>query len=238
MRAPVLSSSIIVMLLFATGCNPGWKQAGGAQTLSGIYFHHPTDLGILSGAEVKAPEADQAIVSRRVAFALPDGWYWVMRGDDFVATRDGVFLQNIIIERIHVAQVEQSDGMYPMAAFSSKQWPVRTAKYLKKRFTTGMSPKDAADVVLSSRANNAGIIDLKTGEITVQSVAGYRGFKTMYDFRVDIEGRKTPYRTLSYGFMLDDWFYGISYTAAQHYYFQKDEDTFNLFLQSFRVIEK
>ena len=97
---------------------------------------------------------------------------------------------------------------------------------------------DVADVVLSSRANNPGIAGLEVKEVMMQTIAGYQGFKAVYDFRLDVQGRKTPYRTLSYGFMLDEWFYGISYSAALRYYFQKDAEAFDSVLQSFRLAGK
>jgi hypothetical protein len=44
------------------------------------------------------------------------------------------------------------------------------------------------------------------------------------------------YRSIYCGFMLGDWFYGISYTAAVRYYFDRDADTFEAFLESFRLV--
>jgi hypothetical protein len=45
------------------------------------------------------------------------------------------------------------------------------------------------------------------------------------------------YRSIYYDFMVDDWFYGISYTAALRYYFQKDSQTFEAFLESIQMVE-
>ncbi len=239
MRCTVFSCCIIMILVGTTACNAGWKHTGGVLNLPEVTLYHSSDLGGISpGGADKGREVNKTAPSRRISFALPEGWHWVMRGDDFIATRNGVFLQNILVERIHVDQVEQSGEMFPFAALSSRQWPVRTLKYLKKRFTPGMPPAEAAEVILSSRENNPGIADFEAGEISMQTIAGHQGFQAVYGFRLDVQGRKTPYRTLSCGFMLDDWFYGISYTAAKRYYFQKDAEAFNSFLQSFRLVEK
>jgi len=232
MRGTALVCCIILILVNTTACNLGWKRSQGVQVLPGV------DLYSSPGYNSSGSEAPSAEVSRRVAFTLPDGWYWVWRGNDFISTRNGIFLQNITVERIQVGQVEQSDGPFPQAAISSRQWPFRTVKYLKKRLASGMSPMDVADVVLSSRANNPGVAGLEIKEVMMQTVAGYQGFKAVYDFRLEVQGRKTPYRTLSYGFMLDDWFYGISYSAALRYYFQKDAEEFDSVLRSFRLVEK
>ncbi len=227
-----------MILLNTTACNPGWKHQGGTQTLPEVYQYFSPGRETSPAADSDGYPAWKTSTSSRVAFVLPEGWHWVMRGDDFMATKDGVFLQNISVERIHVAQVEQSDGMFPLAALSSKQWPFRTVKYLKKRLELGMSPTKAADVVLGSRASTPGVADFEVREVVAQTVSGYQGFKAVCDFRLDVQGRKTPYKTLYFGFLLDEWFYGVSYTAAQRYYFQKDAETFNSVLQSFRLVEK
>lgn len=162
----------------------------------------------------------------------------VMRGDDFVATRDGVFLQNIFVERIHVDQVELYSGMFPLAALSSKQWPLRTVKSMKKRFAPGMSPTDAADVLLDSRRNDPAVAGLEVREIATRTIAGNRAFKAVFDFRLRDPGRMPLYRSVYYGFMLEDWFYSIGYTAALRQYFQKDAEAFESVLQSFTLTEK
>ncbi len=238
MRYPVIGCCIIMILSNITGCGSAWKHQGGVVILPEVYPSYSQDAGLSPDVGVKAPSGREMTASRRVSFTLPDGWHWLTRGHDFMATKDGVFLQNIFIERIHIDQVEQSDWMFPMISFSSKQWPVRTVKNLKKPFLPGMSPAEAADVVLSSRASNPGIADLEIREVSLQDIAGNHGFKAVYDFRLNIQGRKTPYRTVCYGFMLDDWFYSVSYTAALRYYFQKDASAFESVVQSFRLVEK
>jgi hypothetical protein len=197
-----------------------------------------------------------------------------MRGRDLIATRDGVFLQHILIEQIHVDEVEQSIfGSWPyigglsqnagVYVRSTKQWPLRTVKYFTKRFEAGMVPTDAAEVILGSRANDPSVADLVVREVGGRSFAGNQGFKVVVDFRVpapeDLRGvgddlmleggdwpepidnhqkRKTPYRSIYCGFVLGEWFYGISYTAAQRHYFKKDVETFESVLQSFQLVEE
>jgi len=39
-------------------------------------------------------------------------------------------------------------------------------------------------------------------------------------------------------FLRDGWFYGISYTAALRQYFNKDSETFDVVLESFRLSGK
>ncbi len=235
MRCAVLGCCIIMILLNATACTV-WKSQSGVVILPEVYPSASQNTGLTPDADVKASPARKTAASGRNSFTLPDGWHWqLIVGDDFIATKDGVFLQNIYIERINVYQTEPSDWMHSII---SRLWPLRTVKYLKKPFASGMAPTDSADVVLASRANNPGVSDLEIREVITQTITGYQGFKAIYDFRLDVQGRKTPYRTLYYGFMRDDWFYGISYTAARRYYFEKDAKTFEAVLQSFRLVEK
>ncbi len=77
-------------------------------------------------------------------------------------------------------------------------------------------------------------------------LAGRPAFKAVYDFRLkdpgpkasfdDVRlrnpGRMPLYRSVYYGFVRDEWFYGISYTAALRHYFRKDAGAFDSVLRS------
>ncbi|HUJ78882.1 MAG TPA: hypothetical protein VLY45_01050 [Nitrospiria bacterium] len=226
MNRVVLACGIGMFLLAVSGCALGWKLQHGPQTLPEVNYIQST------GTE---PSMSW---SRRAELTLPDGWRWVMRGNDYVATRDGVYVQNITVERFHVDQVTQSDDPFPQAAISSKQWPIRTVPYLKKRLAPGLAPLAVADAVLASRANNAGVTGFEIKEVTTRAISGYQGFRAVYEFSLEVMGRKTPYRTLTYGFLLDDWYYGMNYSAARRYYFQKDADAFDAVVRSVRLVER
>ena len=117
-----------------------------------------------------------------------------------------------------------------------------------------MVSTEGADVILDSRANNPSISDLQIREVAPLQFAGNHGFRAVFDFRlntpddrsmmngvmsvVDVSGRKTPYRSLYYGFMRGQWFYGISYTAALRHYFERDAAAFESVLQSFQLVEE
>jgi len=55
---------------------------------------------------------------------------------------------------------------------------------------------------------------------------------------VNHQERKTPYRSIYCGFVLGEWFYGITYTATQRHYFEKDVEAFESVLQSFQLVEE
>lgn len=241
MRRAALACAALAIPAALTGCTPTWKHDGQAQTLAASRMSlDPAPAGPADAARTDAPPGAESR-SRTVSFTVPPGWSWYDRGSDLIATKDGVFLQHLFIERIHVRQVDQQVfGAFPFAAFSSKQWPTRTAKYLAKRFATGMAPADAADVFLDSRRHDPSVAELEVRDVGTCTVAGQPAFRATFEFR--LKGsvlRESPvYRSACCGFVLDDWFYGVSYTAARRHYFAKDEQAFESFLGSIRLSAK
>lgn len=228
MKRPAVWCSGVLVLAATTACVPTWDNAGGTVALSPAYLHPNGDT----------EDAESVAASGRVTFTVPDGWHWVLRGEDFLATRDGVFLQQILVERLHVDQVDQKvGGAFPQAVWSSKTWPVRTAKSLTNRFVAGMPPADAAEVLLGSRRNDPSVTDLGVRKVVTRTIAGQQAFRAEFDFRlVSSEADRWPlYRSAYCGFMLGEWFYGITYTAAARYYFDRDAGTFEAFLASVHV---
>lgn len=227
---PAFFRLAVLALAGLAGCAPAWKHEGGRQALSPGLYNPPA---------ADKEEAGRSFESGRVSFTVPGGWHWYVRGEDLIATRDGVFLQQIFLERLHVAQDDQAVwGAFPLSALSAKQWPVRTAKNLKKRFAAGMPPADAAEVLLDSRRNDPAVIDLAVREVVTRTWAGRQAFRAVFEFRLkgSAIGPSPLYRSIYCGFMNGDWFYGFSYTAAARYYFERDAGTFETFMKSVQLV--
>ena len=250
-------TGILVVSLLVSGCIPRWVPAEGVVDLPALSAVNPIGQ---SGASTETPSDAylSTAQSRPLSLVLPRGWNYVMRGDDLLASRDGMFLQHIHIERIRIdqtdqteqtEQTDQTDGAFPLAALSSKQWPVRTGRYLMGRLTPGMSPLDVAEAVLLSRKNNKGIFDVQVLEMVPWTVAGTPGFRTVLDFHVSVPPntpygkhvpsmqRRTPYRSVCYGFIEGELLYVIGYTAAKRYYFERDTETFEEVVRGLTVRE-
>ena len=231
MKRLVILCSGILVLAATLACAPTWKHTGGAVALSPAYFYPKVEM------EAGMLESE----SRSVSFTLPDGWHWYRRGSDFIATRDGVFLQQILVERLHLDQVDQKiGGAASVGAWSTFAWPVRTAKSLTKRFVAGMPPADASEVLLDSRGNDPSVTGLEVRELVTRTVAGQPAFSAVFDFRLKstVVDPSPLYRSTYSGFVLGDWFYGISYTATTRYYFDRDAGAFETFLDSVRLADQ
>jgi hypothetical protein len=227
------------LVLCATGCQLGWKGSTGERTL-------PRRL---------APEGAES--SLPLSVVVPDGWHWYARGGDLIATRDGVFLENIVVERIRVGAVDASiPGFFTVAALSAKQWPLRTVKNLQRPLARDMSPAAAAAAIASSLAHDPAVAELEIGEVATREIAGRAAFALELAFRLvprgpndlewpfyaaseyDVQDRRTPYRSVYCGFVVGDWLYGFTYTAARRHYFDRDLATFEAFLQTVRIEDR
>lgn len=241
-------TGILVVALFLSGCIPRWVPAEGVVDLPALVAVSRVSQSGASTETTPFPPISETR-SLHLSLVLPRGWNYVMRGEDLLASRDGMFLQHIHVERIRIDQADQSDGAFPQAAFSSRQWPVRTGRYLTGRLASGMSPLHVAGAVLESRKNNKGIFNVEILETVPWEVAGTPGFRTVLDFHVSVPPntpygrpvpfmqRMTPYRSICYGFMKGEWLYVIGYTAARRHYFERNRETFEEVVRGVTVRE-
>jgi hypothetical protein len=151
--------------------------------------------------------------SHNYSVELPQGWMRWNQGDQLLITRDGVPLQNIQIIRRNIDE--------PL-------------KHTKKKFSQAMLPQEAAEVILDNIASNKDVLDYSLIENTPLSISGISGFKAIYTYKTK-DGLKV--KSIYCGFIQDKWFYGINYNAPQRYYFDKDINTFEKVLESFKLIK-
>ncbi len=234
MMQKFLLFSLTLFLTALSACEPGWQHTGGLIVLPEVAGPEVQPVGLpQTGNDRRNPPASKA-----VSLVLPDGWHWVSMGDNLLATRDGVFLHNIIVERIRAGEAKRnSSRKYPLAARSFEDWPVQIPNPPETPFRSGMSPAEAAEAVLKNRRNDPRVIALNVQSVDMQTVAQTPGFKAVYGFQLKVQERWTAYRAVCYGFMLDGSFYGITYTAARRYYYDRDIGNFESVMQSFRVLK-
>jgi hypothetical protein len=236
MRSAVARCVLSALVLLAGACHLGWESR--------------TSREVLAPAQGPAGTAP----SRELVVQPPHDWHEYPRGGDLIATHDGVFLQNIRIERIRLGHPAQEiAGMFPAAALSSKQWPMRTAKHLSASLASSASPAEVGAAVAASLKEDPALSELEAGEVVPRIVAGFAGFEVDLAFRIvprgpgdlewgfyawsafDVQRRRPAYRSVCCGFVEGDWLYLVSYTGARRHYFEKDRATFDAFLESIRV---
>ena len=151
--------------------------------------------------------------SHNFTVELPEGWMRWRQGEHLFITRDGVSLQYLQIGRTKVED--------PL-------------KHTKKKFSKGMLPQEAAEVYLDNIASNSDLLNFEVVENIPATINGIPGFKAVYTYKSK-DGLKL--KSIHYGFISGDWFYGIDYNAAQRYYFDKDLKTFEKVVESFKLIK-
>jgi hypothetical protein len=137
-----------------------------------------------------------------ITLDLPDGWMRLNASDFFIITRDGLGLQNIMMERIGVDD---------------------TLAHTKKKYRKGMLPLEAAEVLMDNMASNEKVLGFVVNENKPAKVDGKQGFRAVYSYRTE-DGLKK--KAVIYGFMNLEWFYVLQYVAPQRYYFDRDLRTF------------
>lgn len=221
MNRLVRATFALLAALGAAGCTLGWRHAPGPRVMS---------------------EAGNECARLRVV--VPAGWHHVARGDDLVLTRDGVYLQHVLVERIAAGQDAQSPGLLPQAALSSKQWPLRTAHSMATPFAADVTPLAAGAALVESLRHEASLTELEAGPVEAATVAGHASFRFETRFRLDVGGarphetpliawdaydilgRKPRYRSIAYGFVARGCVFVLRYTATARVHFERDLATF------------
>jgi putative VirB-like lipoprotein len=152
--------------------------------------------------------------AQNVTVSLPDGWMR-MNTDEFVfVTRDGGLLQNILIEAFHIDE---------------------TLANTKKKLRKGMLPLEACEVIIDNNSSNQDITSFEVKENKSARIDGHQGFRAVFAYK-NRNGLKL--KSVYYGFMDGEWFYGIRYTAPQRHYFDKDIKTFEKMVASLRLARR
>ena len=144
---------------------------------------------------------------------IPKGWWKPKHIDKYLFTKDGVFLQYVLIQ----------------------QRPIdRPYRNTKKKLNKGMLPQEAADVIIDEIASDRRIYNFNVIENRPAIIDGRDGFKILFAYK---DKKGSAFKTLYYGFIMGDSFYNLRYNAAMRYYFEKDIAAFEQILSSFKVVK-
>lgn len=145
---------------------------------------------------------------------FPNGWRkFNLSKDDVLITRDGLSLQAIRISRSPIEKKLQ---------------------HTDKKFTKGMLPQEAAEIVIQNFRSNSNIMNQQILENNPAVIGGYPGFKIVMAFQTRQGLTK---ESILYGFLAGDSYYEILYEAAKRYYFSKDVADFEKVKDTFKLLQ-
>jgi hypothetical protein len=133
---------------------------------------------------------------------VPQQWKKLNISNCSMYSKEGPFEQYIFIQQRPVSQ----------------EFP-----HAKKTLSPGMSPKEVSDLLLQEIASDPSVLDLRVLEKHPAKINSYAGFKAVFTYRVK-DGYN--FKTMMYGFLLGDWFYGIRYNADVKKFTAEDVRTF------------
>ena len=177
--------AIGLCLLLLSACS-SWKQVGGRE---GYTF-------------------------RGFSVDIPSHWMQLDTDRDLLLSRDGPFLQYILVQQSSVD---------------------RSFQNTKKRFREGMLPQEAAEVVVADMTSDRALRNFHLLASDPVCVDGHDGFRLVFTYQ-NPDG--LTYKTIYYGFIAGGTYYSIRYNAAERHYFEKDLGTFQQVLGSFHIAKE
>ncbi len=142
---------------------------------------------------------------------IPKGWWKPEHVNKYFITKDGAFLQYVLIQ----------------------QRPIeRPFRHTKKKLKKAMLPQEAAAVIIDEIASDRRILNFNVIQNVPAVIDGHEGFKILFTNK---DQKGSTYKTLYYGFISGDSFYNLRYNAAMRHYYDKDIADFKQILNSFKL---
>ena len=151
-------------------------------------------------------------VSYDFTIDIPEGWRKIDNNRYLFLTKESPFLQYVMVQNRPIGMM---------------------FRHTKKKIEKGMLPEEAAQVIIDEIGSDANILDFSVLANGPAEIRGHNGFRILFTYK-DTEGAR--FKTLYYGFIKEDTFFNLRYTAAEQNYFQQDVGTFHRMLNSFEVI--
>ena len=142
---------------------------------------------------------------------IPDGWWKPDYIDKYLITKDGPFLQYVLIQERPVN---------------------RPFKNTSKKIRSGMLPQEAAGIIVDELASDHFITNFTVIENGPAVIDGHEGFKILFSYK---NKKGSEFKTLYYGFIRGDKFYSLRYCAELQHYFEKDLPAFEQIIASFKL---
>jgi len=168
---------------------------------------------VLGGCAAWRP-VDGPLRSQTYSVEVPDGWMRFDTGSYVMVSRDGPFLQYVLVQERPLDQ------------------PFR---HTRKTFNPAMLPLEAARIVIDDLKADPALAGFEILDNGPAVIDGREGFRLVFRYR-NSSGLRL--QTAYYGLIHESCFYSLRYTSAQRHYFEKDRATFEAIRDSFRLAEK
>lgn len=145
---------------------------------------------------------------------IPAGWRKIDNNQYLLVTKENPFLQYIMVQNRPIS---------------------RSFRNTKKKIRKEMLPEEAAQIIIDELISDQNLVNLRVINNTPATLKGYEGFKLLYTYS-DSEGQ--TYKTLYYGFLKEDTFFNLRFTAEGQIHFQRDIGDFRSILNTFQIFKK
>lgn len=169
-------------------------------------------LFIFSCASAVQERSLQNLPDSSFSVTVPEGWWQPEYTNKYLITRDGPFLQYVLIQQRPLDKAFQFTG---------------------RKIKSGMLPQEAAAIVVDELASDRYLSNFSLIENAPALIDGHDGFKILFTYK---DKKGSAFKTLYYGFVSDGSFYNLRYCAAMRHYFEKDIAAFEQIIGSFKLV--
>jgi len=143
---------------------------------------------------------------------IPEGWRKIDNNRYLFLTKENPFLQYVMVQNRPIGMM---------------------FRHTKKKIQKEMMPEEAAQIIIDEITSDENILNFSVLSNRPAEIQGHDGFQILFTYN-DKEGSR--FKTLYYGFIKEDTFFNLRYTAADQIYFQRDVEAFRRMLNSFQVV--
>lgn len=182
---------------------------------------------LLLGVAAAAPAMAWKLVAEGTPFShksgysiqYPPGWRWIKRpaGDESVATRDGIWLQQIFVD------------------FRKHKNAFRA---LKQDSNPEMMPQELAEKYVSEMAAAGSLQNMEILSNEPALLAGRPAFRVHVAYRASVDMGSVRYQAIVVGANSPQGIFLVAYDAAVLHYFKRDLETFERALATFAIADK
>ena len=144
---------------------------------------------------------------------VPEGWRVIDNNRYFLATKENTFQQYIMVQNRPIG---------------------KSFRHTKKTMRKTMLPEEAAQIIIDELISDENLLNLRVLNNTPETIKGFAGFKILFTYQ-DAKGH--TFKTLYYGFIKEDTFFNLRFTASDQFHFQRDMNGFRSILNSFEIIK-